>query len=86
MMSRRDLAGAIVGIGMQTRSVHVCEWHESPFYVTVAATYEEPDYYLPSSMVRIETCDCGLMRLPGDLGKRRGKNLAADAAPAKEGE
>ena len=86
MMSRRDLAAAVVGVGLPARAVHVCKWHQSPFYVTVASTYEEPDYYPPSSMVRIETCDCGLMRLPGDLGKRRRKNLAADAAPAKEGE
>lgn len=75
-MSRRDLAAAIVGVGLPAQTTHVCEWHPSPFYVTVAVTYEEPRYYSPGGLTRLETCDCGLMRLPDGLGKKRGRNLA----------
>lgn len=57
-------------------SEHAHSWHLSPFYVTVASTYEEPRFYPPGGSVRIETCDCGAMRLPDGLGKLTGENVA----------
>ena len=53
------------------------DWQQGPFYLKVAATYEEPDYYPPSGMVKVEHCTlCGLLRLPESLRQYIGKNMA----------
>lgn len=52
-------------------------WVSGPFYVKVAASAEEPNYYPPAGLVRIEHCTkCGLMRLPDDLRSHRSENLS----------
>ena len=75
-MSRRSLFGlpALFSVPL----THDCEWAQGPFYIRVAASYEEPQYYPPSALIQVEHCTvCGLLRLPADLRKKTGKNLAA---------
>ena len=76
MMFRRGLLPAIVGIGLSSPATHEHSWHAGPFFITAARTFEEPDYYPPGSTVPVETCDCGLIRLPATLAKMRGRNMA----------
>ena len=53
------------------------DFREGPFYIMVARSYEEPDFYPPSSMFKVEHCvKCGLLRLPEPLRKYIGKNLS----------
>ena len=53
------------------------EWVQGPFYLKVAKTYEEPNFYPPNAMIRIEHCKkCGLIRLPPDLKEYDGENLS----------
>jgi len=53
------------------------DWHDGPFYIMVARSHEEPDFYPPSSMFKVEHCtNCGLLRLPQELRKYIGKNLS----------
>ncbi len=41
------------------------EWTEGPFFIKAAVTYEEPRYYPPHGLYRIEHCKlCGFLRLP----------------------
>ena len=52
------------------------DWHTGPFYVMAAGNYEEPTYYPPSSLVRVEHCTkCGLLRLPAEMRSQTGRNL-----------
>ena len=51
-------------------------WVSGPFYVMVAVTYEEPDYYPPQGMIPVEHCTlCGLIRLPEAYRQKVGRNL-----------
>lgn len=60
-MTRRMFAGLFAARHAKT---HLCEFDKSPFYLTVAVSLEEPEYYTPSAVVNIEACKCGLLRLP----------------------
>jgi len=73
-----DVAAAEIWDALRA-TPHVHSWHEGPFYLTVASTYEEPTYYPPSAVIGVETCDCGAIRLPGKLGAQAGRNLAGGA-------
>mgnify|MGYP001616546253 FL=1 len=47
-----------------------------PFYVTAAMTYEEPQYYSPGGLVKVEHCrHCGMLRLPRKLWGESGSYL-----------
>ena len=44
---------------------HQHNWIKGRFYIMCATTLEEPEYYAPQGIVRIEYCEiCGLLRLP----------------------
>lgn len=44
-------------------------WVAGPYYIKAAVTYEEPTYYPPSGLVKVEHCThCGLLRL-GDSAR-----------------
>ncbi len=47
--------------------MHTHLWVKGPFYLMVANSMEEPDYYPPSGMVKLEFCKiCGIVRVPLD--------------------
>lgn len=49
---------------------------EGPFWITASVTYEEPTYYPPSGLVKVEHCTgCGMLRLPEAERKKEGKHL-----------
>jgi hypothetical protein len=51
-------------------------WTKGPFYITAAQTYEEPGYYPPSVLLRVEHCSlCGILRLPKDTWELNGDNM-----------
>ena len=51
-------------------------WVTGPFWITAAATREEPRYYPPGTLVNIMHCThCGLLRLPKDMRVKTGSNL-----------
>ena len=44
------------------------EWVVGPFFISAADSYEEPTYYPPSALVRLDHCiKCGLIRLPKEM-------------------
>jgi hypothetical protein len=58
------------------------EWAQGPFYIKVASSYEEPEYYPPNALVKVEHCKkCGVLRLPEVLRGYVGKNLAEGTKP-----
>jgi hypothetical protein len=56
--------------------LHMHEWVEGPFYLKVAVTGEEPDWYAPVGLLAVEHClTCGVVRLPREYWNKTGKNL-----------
>lgn len=52
------------------------DWVNGPFYITVASTFDEPDFCPPSRLAKVEHCTkCGVIRLPEETRKKTGKNL-----------
>ena len=52
------------------------QWVAGPFYVPVAMSGEEPQYYPPQGLLPIEHClTCGLLRLPKEYWTKTGINL-----------
>ena len=51
---------------------------QGPFYIAAARTFEEPRYYPPQMLVRIEHClKCGTLRLPEEFRPFHGENMAS---------
>jgi hypothetical protein len=63
---------------------HEHTWSTGPFYIKAAHAYEEPQFYPPQGLVRVEHCvECGILRLPMDLWKHTGPNIAAGQGTAQ---
>ncbi len=61
----------------------------SPFYALVAVSFEEPQYYPPQGMIRLECCEnCGAIRIPKKYIRVGGENLTKCkiSEPQKESE
>lgn len=44
------------------------KWEESRFWIKAEVTSEEPDYYPPQGLVRLEICTgCRMVRIPDDV-------------------
>jgi hypothetical protein len=58
------------------------DFKEGPFWIKVASSYEEPVYYPPQGIVKVEHCvKCGILRLPEQFRKYIGPNLGGEKLP-----
>lgn len=63
-MTRRSSLFALFPWGIKK---HECSFALSAFYLTAAIGFEEPEYYPPSALIRMEACSCGALRLPEEV-------------------
>jgi len=75
--------GVSPGVGQIATPVpaHRCEWVKGPYYVMVAVTYEEPDFYPPGGRGALEHCPvCGAVRLDAEMRAHVGSYYNSPAA------
>ena len=78
-MTRRGFFGLAAFLG-GVRAEHEHKWDKSPFYLPCSKTFEEPEFYPPSSLMPVELCTCGLIRIdPKTAAMLVGKSRLDDA-------